>query len=140
MRNDVSVGMQSLCEDIIAGYGARKIALAFVKDESNTIRGDARLFIGQCRILRRRKTQALKKGLAEYWKALTPATHVFQQTCRHRRAATRSDLLCAGRAWKALAAELKEQRAENNLQRSIQEVSDEKDNLRLLQRKRQRPL
>ena len=138
--NNFSTGMQSLCEDIIAGHGARKITLAFVTDASNTIRGDARLFISQCRILRRQRANALSKELAEYLEALAPSVHALLQTCRHRRAATRSDLLCAGRAWKALAAELKEQRAENNLQRSIQEVSDEKDNLRLLQRKRQRPL
>lgn len=97
MRNDVAVGMQSLCEDIITGYGARKITLAFVTDASNTIRGDARLFIGQCRILRRQKAQALRKELAE----------------------TRSDLLGAGRAWRTMAAELKIRRAENHLQRVI---------------------
>ena len=83
--DNVSAGMQALCEDIITGYGARKITLAFVTDASNTIRGDARLFIGQCRILRRRKANALRKELAE----------------------TRSDLLGAGRAWRAMAAELK---------------------------------
>lgn len=86
--NNVSDGMQSLCEDIIASYVARKITLAFVKDDSRTIRGDARLFIGQCRILRRQRAQALRKELAE----------------------TRSDLLGAGRAWRAMAAELKERR------------------------------
>ena len=119
MRNDVAAGMQALCEDIIAGYRARKIALAFVKDESNTIRGDARLFIGQCRILHRQRANALSKELAEYRKALAPATHVFLKTCRHRRAATRSELLGAGRAWKAMATALKERRAENHLQRTI---------------------
>lgn len=113
MRNDVAAGMQALCEDIIAGYGARKMALAFVKDESNTIRGDARLFMGQCRILQRRKAQALRKELAEYRKALVPAAYVFLKTCRHRRAETRSDLLGAGRAWRALVAELKEQRGKS---------------------------
>ena len=113
MRNDAAVGMQALCEDIIAGYRARKITLAFVQDESRALRGDARLFIGQCRILQRRKAQALRKGLAEYRKALAPATHVFLQTCRHRRAETRSDLLGAGRAWRALAAELKERRGKS---------------------------
>ena len=127
--NNVSAGMQALCEDIITGYGARKITLAFVTDASNTIRGDARLFIGQCRILRRRKAQALRKvrlrrirlwwKLAEYRKALAPAVHVFLKTCRHRRAETRSDLVGAGRAWRAMAAELKIRRAENNLQRVI---------------------
>ena len=95
--DNVSAGMQALCEDIIASYVARKIALAFVKDDSRTIRGDARLFIGQCRILRRQKANALRKELAE----------------------TRSDLLGAGRAWRAMAAELKIRRAENNLQRVI---------------------
>lgn len=117
--DNVSAGMQSLCEDIIDSYGARKISLAFVKDESNTIRGDARLFIGQCRILQRRKAQALRKGLAEYRKALAPAAHVFLKTCRHRRAETRSDLLGAGRVWRAMVAELKIRRAENHFQRVI---------------------
>ena len=113
MRNEVVAGMPSLCESIIAGYRARKIALAFVRDESRSLRGDARLFIGQCRILQRRKAQALRKGLAEYRKALAPATHVFQQICRHRRAETRSDLLGAGRAWRTLAAALKERRGKS---------------------------
>jgi len=108
--DNYSAGMQSLCEDIISSYGARKIILAFVKDESNAIRGDARLFIGQCRILQRRKARALRKDLAEYRKALVPAAQVFLKTCRHRRAETRSDLLGAGRAWRALAADLKERR------------------------------
>jgi len=107
---NVSVGMQSLCEDISAGYRARKIALAFVQDESNAIRGDARLFIGQCRILHRHRAYALKKELAEYRQALAPATHEFLKTCRHRRAQTRSDLLGAGRTWRAMAAALKERR------------------------------
>jgi len=111
--DDVAAGMQFLCEDIIAGYGARKITLAFVKDASNTIRGDARLFIGQCRILRRQKANASSKKLAGYRKAIVPATHVFLKTCRHRRAETRSDLLGAGRAWRALAAALKERRAQS---------------------------
>lgn len=109
--DNFSAGMQFLCEDIIAGYGARKIALAFVKDESNTIRGDARLFIGQCRILKRSQANALRKELAEYRKAIMSAVHVFLKTCRHRRAETRSDLLGAGRTWRALATELKERRA-----------------------------
>jgi hypothetical protein len=112
MRNEVADGMQSLCEDIVSGYGARKITLAFVKDESNTIRGDARLFIGQCRIFQRRQANALRKELAGYRKALAPAAHVFLKKCRHRRAETRSDLLGAGRAWKAMMAEMKERRAE----------------------------
>ena len=107
---NVSDGMQFLCNDIIAGYDARKITLDFVKDDSNTIRGDARLFVGQCRILRCRKAQALRKELAEHRKALTPAAHVFLQACRHRRVETRSNLLGAGRAWGALADELKERR------------------------------
>jgi len=117
--DNVSDGMQALCEDIITGYRARKIALAFVKDESNTIRGDAKLFIGQCRILQRRQANALRKELAEYRKALAPATYVFLQTCRHRRAETRSDLLGAGRAWRTMAATLKERRGKNHLQRTI---------------------
>jgi len=105
--DNVSDGMQALCEDIITGYRARKIALAFVKDESNTIRGDARLFIGQCRILRRQKANALSKELAEYREALAPSVHAFLETCRHRRTETRSDLLGAGRAWRAMATALK---------------------------------
>ena len=113
MRNDVSTGMQSLCEDIIAGYGAREITLAFVTDASNTIRGDARLFIGQCRILRRQKANALSKELAEYREALAPSVHALLKTCRHRCAETRSDLLGAGRAWNAMAAELKERRGKS---------------------------
>jgi len=113
MRNNDPAGMQSLCEDIIAGYGARRITLAFVQDESNTIRGDARLFIGQCRILQRRKAQALRKELVEYRQALAPAAHVFLKTCRRQRAKTGSDLLDAGRAWKAMAAELKKRRAQS---------------------------
>ena len=111
MRNNVAAGMQALCEDIITGHGARKIALAFMEDESNTIRGDARLFIGQCRILQRREAQVVQKELAEYRKALVPAVHVFLKECWHRRAVTRADLLGAGRAWRALAAELKKQRS-----------------------------
>jgi len=107
--NDDPAGMQTLCDDIVAGYGARKIVLAFVQDESNTIRGDARLFIGQCRILQRRKAQALRKELAEYRQSLAPATHVFLKTCRHRRAKTRSDLRDAARAWKAMAANKRKQ-------------------------------
>ena len=110
--DNVSTDMQALCDDIIAGYGARKIALAFVADASNTIRGDARLFIGQCRILRRQKANALSKELAEYRKALAPAAHVFLKESRSRQEAIRSDLLGAGRAWKAMAAELKERRGE----------------------------
>ena len=117
--DNVSTGMQSLCEDIIAGYGARKITLAFLTDASNTIRGDARLFIGQCRILRRQRANALSKELAEYLEALAPSVHALLKTCRHRRAETRSDLLGAGRAWKAMATALKERRAENHLQRNI---------------------
>ena len=113
--DNVSDGMQFLCNDIIAGHDARKITLTFVKDDSNTIRGDARLFIGQCRILRRQKANALSKELAEYRKAMVPAAHVFLKTCRYRRAVTRSDLLGAGRAWRAMAAELKMRRAENYL-------------------------
>jgi len=52
----------------------------------------------------------LKKELAEYRQALAPATHEFLKTCRHRRAQTRSDLLGAGRTWRAMAAALKERR------------------------------
>ena len=108
---NVSVGMQALCEDISASYCVRKIALAFVKDESNTIRGDARLFIGQCRILQRRQANVLRKELAAYRLALAPAAQVFLNECRHRRAQTRSDLLGAGCAWRAMAIALKERRA-----------------------------
>ncbi|MDP2990325.1 MAG: hypothetical protein Q8O57_07150 [Kiritimatiellota bacterium] len=112
--DNVSDGMQSLCESVITGYRARKIALAFVKDESNTIRGDARLFIGQCRILQRCHANALRKELAEYRKAMVPAVHVFLQTCRHRRTETRSDLLGASRAWRAMATELKQRRGQKS--------------------------
>jgi len=107
---NVSANMQVLCEDISAGYSARKIALAFVKDESNTIRGDARLFIGQCRIIQRHQANALRKELAVYRQALVPAAHEFLKTCCHRRAETRSDLLGAGRTWRAMATALKERR------------------------------
>ena len=107
---NVSANMQALCEDISAGYSARKIALAFMKDESNTIRGDARLFIGQCRIIQRHQANALRKELAAYRKVLVPATHEFLKTCRYRRAETRSDLLGAGRTWRAMATALKERR------------------------------
>ena len=117
--DNVSAGMQALCEDIIAGYRARKITLAFVQDKSRALRGDARLFIGQCRILQRRKAQVLRKELAEYRKVLVPVTHEFLKTCRHRHAEMRSDLLSAGRAWRAMAVELKQRRAQNHLQHAI---------------------
>ena len=113
MINDVAAGMQALCESVVTGYRARKIALAFVKDESNTIRGDARLFIGQCRILQRCQANALRKELAEYRKGMVPAVQVFLKTCYHRRAETRSDLLGAGRTWRVMAAELKERRGKS---------------------------
>jgi hypothetical protein len=105
MRNDVAAGMQALCESVIAGYGARKITLAFVTDASNTIRGDARLFIGQCRILRRQKANALSKELAE----------------------TRSDLLGAGWAWRAMAAELKERRGKNEVEPRMTLMNTDKE-------------
>ncbi len=119
MRNDVAAGMQALCENVITGYRARKIALAFVRDESNTIRGDERLFIGQRRIFQRRQVNALRKELAEYRKAMVPTVQVFLKTCRHRRAETRSDFLGAGRAWRAMTTELKHRRAENHLSASF---------------------
>ena len=113
MRNDVSAGMQALCEDIIAGYSARKITLAFVKDESHAIRGDARLFIGQCQILRHQRANALRKELAAYRKVLAPAVHAFLEECRNRQQELHSDLLDAGRAWRAMAAELKQRRGQS---------------------------
>ena len=112
-KDEVLADMQFLCEDIITGYGARKIARDFVRDESQTIRGDARLLIGQCRILRHHRASALRKELTEYRAALAPTAHVYLKKCHHRRIAMRSDLLGAGQAWRAMATELKERRVQS---------------------------
>lgn len=110
MTNNMAGNMQSLCDDIMASHNARKIALAFVKDESKTIRGDARILIGQLQIIKRRKANALHKELKEFRRALVPRTHTLLKACRSRRVQNQAELRRAGESWRTMAAELKERR------------------------------
>lgn len=106
-----SVGMQYLCEEIIASYGQRKIALAYLKDEADVLRGDVRLFIGQYRILHNQQAKALRRELAEYRRVLGERVQAFREESQGRKQKLRADRQGAGRTWRAMAAAIKQRRA-----------------------------
>lgn len=105
------MGMRYLCEEIIASYGQRKIALAYLKDEAAALRGDVKLFVAQCRILHRQQAKVLKQELREYRKTFGNRVHALREESQGRKQELRADLLSAGRTWRAMASAIKQRRA-----------------------------
>ncbi len=61
--NRISAGMKSLCEDIAAANVDRKRSIKDLREQAETIRDQARKFVGHCRKVHQEMAESLAQGL-----------------------------------------------------------------------------
>jgi formate-dependent nitrite reductase cytochrome c552 subunit len=97
--DNVSGGMKSLREDIVAARGDRKRSIKDLKEQAENIRDNARKFVGHCRKVHKEMAEGLTKGLKEDRKELIKNVSSLREDFRKKEKEIRADLAEASRIW-----------------------------------------
>lgn len=95
--DNISGGMKSLCEDIAAGHGDRKRSIKDLKEQAESIRDNARKFVGHCKKVHKEMADGLKEGLKEDRKELIKNVTSLRADFRGKEKEIRADLAEAGK-------------------------------------------
>ena len=95
----ISGDMKSLCEDIAAAHGDRKRSIKDLKEQAETIRDNARKFVGHCRKVHQEMAEGLTKGLKEDREELVKNVSSLREDFRKKEKEIRADLAEASRIW-----------------------------------------
>jgi len=98
MKN-VSSEMKSLCEDIVTAHEDRKRDIKALREESETIRDNARRFARDCKKLHEEMAKDLRKSLAKDREELIKNVSFLREDFRKKEKEIRSDLAEASSIW-----------------------------------------
>ena len=97
--DNISGGMKSLCEDLVAAHGDRKRSIKDLKEQAEAIRDNARKFVGHCRKVHKEMAEGLTKGLKEDREELIRDVSYLRDDFRKKEKEIRADLAEASRIW-----------------------------------------
>ncbi|MFH1519622.1 MAG: hypothetical protein ABIE75_03520 [Candidatus Omnitrophota bacterium] len=97
--NNISGGMKSLCEDISAAHGDRKRSIKDLKEQAESIRDNARKFVGHCRKVHQEMAKGLTKELKEDREELVKKVSLLREDFRKKEKEIRADLIEASKLW-----------------------------------------
>ena len=100
--DNVSGGMKSLCEDISMSHGDRKRNIKDLKEQAESIRDNARKFVGHCRKVHKEMAEGLKEGLKEDREELIKNVSSLREDFRKKGKEIRADLTEASRIWNTM--------------------------------------
>ena len=96
---NISGGMKSLCEDISITHGDRKRSIKDLKEQSGTIRNNARKFVSNSKKLHREMAKDLRKSLKDNREELIENVISLREDFRKKEKEIRSDLAEASKIW-----------------------------------------
>ena len=106
---NISGGMKSLCEDIVASRGDRKRSmvdrkrsLKDLEEQAESVRDNARKFVDHCRKVHKTMSQGLKEGLSENRKELIKNVSSLRDDFKKKEKEIRADLTEANRLWSSM--------------------------------------
>ena len=94
--------MKSLCEDISTARGDRKRGMEDLRQRAETIRDNARKFVGHCRKVHNEMAERLTKGLSEDRIELVKNVSSLRADFRKKEREIRADLAEANRLWSTM--------------------------------------
>jgi len=108
--DNVSGGMKSLCEDISMSHGDRKRNIKDLKEQAESIRDNARKFVGHCRKVHKEMAEGLTKGLKEDRIELIKNVSSLRKDFRKKEKEIRTDLAEASRIWNTMNKTLEDKK------------------------------
>ena len=99
---NISGGMKSLCENITTARGDRKRSMDDLRQQAETVRGNARKFVDHCRKVHTNMAKGLTTGLNEDRKELVKNVTSLRDDFRKKEKDIRADLAEANRLWSAM--------------------------------------
>jgi len=105
-----STGMKSLCDEIITGREDRESSVKQLREEVQSIRGNARRFLADSERSHREMSRNLRNRLQEEKKNLTKNVTTLRDDCREKEKELRADLAEASRIWNRMGNVLKTQK------------------------------
>ena len=97
--DNVSNGMKSLSEDIVAGHEDRKSSIKQIKEQAVVIRDNARKFLADSKRLHEEMSKDLKKRLQEGREDLIKNVNAMREDFRKKEREIRADLAEASKTW-----------------------------------------
>jgi len=97
--DNVSNGMKSLCEDIIAGHENRKSGIKQLKGQVGVLRDNARKFLADSKRLHEEMGKDLKKRLQEDREGLIKNVNALREDFKEKEREIRADLAEASKIY-----------------------------------------
>jgi len=97
--DNVSKGMESLCEGIIRGHQSRKSDIKQLKGQVDVIRDNARKFLADSKRFHKEMSRNLKKHLQEGREDLIKNVNALREDFKKEEREIKSDLAEASKIW-----------------------------------------
>lgn len=97
--DNVSVGMKSLCGDILRGHKNRKTDIKQIKGQVEALRDNARKFLAGSKKFHEEMSKDLKKHLQEGREDLINNVNALREDFRKKERKIRTDLAEASKIW-----------------------------------------
>lgn len=109
--NNASVGMRSLCEDIVMSRGDRKRSIKQLREQAETIRDHARKFLTDSKKFHEEMGKELRKGLRGSKKNLVENVSALREDFRKKGREVKGDLAEASKIWNKMNNTLRNKKA-----------------------------
>ena len=110
---NISGEMKSLCEDIVTAHEDRKRSIKDLKEQAETIRDNARKFVGYCRKVHKEMSEGLTKGLKEDREELIKNVFSLREDFRKKEKEIRADLAEASKIWGKMKEALRSKKSKS---------------------------
>jgi len=111
--DNISDGMESLCEDIITGHEDRKSGIKQLKGQAEAIRDNTRKFLADSKKFHDEMSKDLRKGLQEGRKDLIKNVNALREDFRKKEREVKADLDEASKAWNKMNETLRSKKTKS---------------------------
>ena len=115
---NISSGMEATCKDIVAGHEERKKSFHDVKKgvkdlrvQTETIKDNARKFIGDCKKSHKEMAKNLKEDLSKNREGLIKDVGLLRKDFQKSQKAVRQDIEGANKNWNEMNKTLRDKKA-----------------------------
>lgn len=111
--DNVSGGMESLCEDILRCHENRKGDIKQLKSQTETIRDNTRKFLADSKKFHEEMSKDLRKGLREGRGDLTKNVNALREDFRKKEREVKADLDEASKVWNKMNETLRSKKTKS---------------------------
>ncbi|MDP2940536.1 MAG: hypothetical protein Q8O13_10790 [Candidatus Omnitrophota bacterium] len=108
---NISNGMESICQGIMNSSAERKKDLEDLKNQTETIRDNAKKFIGDCKKSHKEMAKNLKEDLSKNREGLIKDVGLLRKDFQKSQKAVRSDIEGASKNWNEMNETLRGKKA-----------------------------